>query len=266
MGGREAHPLHPRDLGRRGQEVGQGPPLGVPVGVDGLPQELDLHHPPRGQGAHLRQHIVHGPADLRSARAGDHAIGAAVVAAFDHRHVGPARGLPFPPDAVEGEADGVVADLGVAGARGLSPPQFLQDPRQRPGGPRAQDQVHVGGALEDRPPLLLRHAAADAQDHVRALLLEGLETSQLREHLLRRLLPDGAGVEEHDVGLLGSARGDVSLLGQRARQLLGVVHVHLTAPGGDPVATSGLVRGPARLRHRRRGRARRGGRSPPPPR
>lgn len=53
----------------------------------------------------------------------------------------------------------------------------------------------------------LGHAAADADDHVGALLLELVEFAELGEDLMFGLLPHGAGIEEGDAGLRGALGG-----------------------------------------------------------
>ena len=56
------------------------------------------------------------------------------------------------------------------------------------------------------------------------------------------VLPDGAGVEHHDVRLRVRRRPPVARLLEQAGQPLGVVHVHLAAVGADLVgARAGAV-------------------------
>ena len=65
---------------------------------------------------------------------------------------------------------------------------------------RAEHHVDVGRARDDRLAFLRGDAAANPDDHLRALALERLEAAEVREHLLLGLLPHGAGIEEDDVG------------------------------------------------------------------
>ena len=72
----------------------------------------------------------------------------------------------------------------------------------------AGDEVHPGRALQDLLARDLRHAAGDADDEVRVLLLAPREHAELAEDLGLGLLAHRAGVQEDD------ARA-VSALGRR---------------------------------------------------
>ena len=54
-------PHRPEELGEEGAAPGEVPP----VGVDVLPEQGDLAHPPAGQGPHLVDQVVEGPARPR---------------------------------------------------------------------------------------------------------------------------------------------------------------------------------------------------------
>ena len=77
--------------------------------------------------------------------------------------------------------------------------------------------------------LLLRDAADDGE--LLALLLQPLVVVQPVEDLLLGLIADGAGVVEDQVGLVHGLHLAVALADERARDLLGVMEVHLTAEG-----------------------------------
>ena len=67
------------------------------------------------------------------------------------------------------------------------------------------------------------------------------------ENLLLSLVPDGAGIVENQVGLLDRLHLPIAFLYQRADDLFGIVHIHLTAEGFE---VEGLLRGVLRdLRH-----------------
>ena len=97
---------------------------------------------------------------------------------------------------------------------------------------RAEHQVDVGRALDDRRAFLAGDAAAHADQH--ALGLEVLDAAEVAEHLLLRLLADRAGVEQDQVGLLDVVRRLVALgRVQHVGHLARVVVVHLAAEGAD---------------------------------
>ena len=61
----KAYPANPGNLAHRGQQLGEGQlPFAVVVGVDVLPQQLDLGVTRFGQRARLGQHGSGGPAPL----------------------------------------------------------------------------------------------------------------------------------------------------------------------------------------------------------
>ena len=66
---------------------------------------------------------------------------------------------------------------------------------------RAEHEIDVRRARDDRRAFLARDAAADADQHVRALALQMLHAAEIVEDLLLRFLAHRAGVEEDDVGL-----------------------------------------------------------------
>ena len=68
--------------------------------------------------------------------------------------------------------------------------------RQPVQGLRAEHQVDERRTLDDRFAFLRGDAAADADDDFAALVLQALPHAQLAEHLLLRLLADGAGVDQ----------------------------------------------------------------------
>jgi hypothetical protein len=79
--------------------------------------------------------------------------------------------------------------------------QALHHLRQAVQGLRSEHQIHEGRPRGDPLAFLAGHAAADADDHMGALLLEQPPFAQQREHLLLRLLAHRAGVHQQHVGL-----------------------------------------------------------------
>jgi hypothetical protein len=74
-----------------------------------------------------------------------------------------------------------------------------------------------------------RHAAHDAHHQAGVALLQGLELSELGEDLLLRLLTNGAGVDQDEVGDAHVVRQLVLLLAEQTGHALRVILVHLTA-------------------------------------
>ena len=204
--------------------------VGPAIGVDVLAQQVDLAHALGGELRHFHQHVLERPADLGAAGVGHHAERAVLGAAFHDRHEGGrAFGAGFG-QAVElldlGEADVDLRPvLLAAGADQL---------RQAVQGLRAEHQVHVGRALDDRLALLGRHAAAHADDHVAATGLQRLPAAKLAEDLFLCLLADGAGIDQHHVRFLGVV-GQLQAIGggQHVGHLGRVVLVHLAPVGLD---------------------------------
>jgi hypothetical protein len=230
MAGGEPETGQTRHAGHGLQQVVKGL-APVAIGVDGLPQELQLQgtltHAPPGLGHDLRE----GPMHLPAPGSRDDAEGAAHVAAF---HDGDER-LPSRPGGLASvpEDGGEIVQGGVH--RGPAGPGLAHQARQAPDSPRPQDQVDVRGAPEDLLALLLGHAAGHPDHGLGRVRLEMLDPAQEVEQLLGRLLPDRTGVQEDHVGLGGSRRRPVTLGFQQGRHLLLVLGVHLTAPGLDVV-------------------------------
>ncbi len=86
-------------------------------------------------------------------------------------------------------------------------------------------------ALENLFALLLGHAAQHAESL--ALGLELAEVRQPVKHLLFRLVPDGTGVIEDQIGLFHRFHPAITLLHQRAHHFFRVVDIHLAPEGLD---------------------------------
>jgi len=113
---------------------------------------------------------------------------------------------------------------------------------------RADHDIDGRGAGHDLTPFGLGDAASDGDDCVEALappvLLGQAHAPELRIDLLRRLLPDVAGVEDDEVGLRRILGQRVALPFERLGHALGIVGVHLAAEGLDmELLGQRLVRG-----------------------
>ena len=115
--------------------------------------------------------------------------------------------------------------------------------RQAMQGLRTEHKVHERGALDDRFAFLRGNAAAHADDDLAALVLQALPHAELAEHLLLRLLADGAGVDQDDVGVVRAVGQFQAIAGGKHVGHLGrVVLVHLATVGLDVQLALDLVR------------------------
>src|SRR5690606_22318659 len=130
------------------------------VGVDVLPEQVDLAHALGRQLRHFHDDIVERTADFLAAGVGHHAVTAVLGAAF---HDGDERGRAF--RAWFGQAVELLdfregnVHLRLAGFA-LGADQF----RQAVQGLRAEHQIHIRRTLDDRFAFLRGHAAAHADD------------------------------------------------------------------------------------------------------
>ena len=205
------------------------------VGVDVLAQQGHFLHALVGQRHHVGEHGLEGAGDLLATGVGHHAEAAVFAAAFHDGNEGAAPFLALRRQGVEfldfGEAD---VDLRLARAA-FGADEFGQAVQRL----RPEHHVHVGRALHDGLALLAGHAAAHADDQVRARSLHGPEAAQVGEDLFLCLLADGAGVEQDDVGLFGVV-GQLGVLGlgQEVGHPFAVIRIHL-APEGAQVQFAG---------------------------
>ena len=133
-----------------------------------------------------------------------------------------------------GEHGGVVSHRGI------------EDLRDRPalagcghqvGGPvdvvGAQDHVDVGGPLPHALLVLLGQAAADHDLQVGLRVLARLQVAEGAVQAVVGVLPDAAGVEHDDVGVVLGCRLDQAVVGQQRGDALRVVLVHLAPERAD---------------------------------
>ena len=104
----------------------------------------------------------------------------------------------------------------------LQPDQHL---RQLAVGGRSGDQRHIGSALEDPLPFLLRHAAQ--HDEALARRIKLLVVVQAIEDFLFGFVADGAGVVEDQIGGSFGIHLGVAFMAKRADDFFRVMHVHL---------------------------------------
>jgi hypothetical protein len=125
----------------------------------------------------------------------------------------------------------------VLKAHGADPPSpFLhitQDLRKKVDLSRAEDEIECRHASQQLLSSLLSHATGDAHDHVGVVLLELVKAPHDAVGLLLRFLPDRAGIDQDNVGLLPPLRLLISVLFQQGEHSLGVMLVHLTTEGLD---------------------------------
>ena len=97
----------------------------------------------------------------------------------------------------------------------------------------AEYQIHVAVGLPHpfRHPLLLGHAPAQGHDLFRIFPFRMGQDAQVSKHPLLRVLPDGAGVQNHQVRLPGLLGEGEAHLRQHPHELLAVGHVLLAAEG-----------------------------------
>ena len=96
-------------------------------------------------------------------------------------------------------------------------------------GIRSDHQVHPGHLLEQPRPEPLSHAADDAQHIPRALV--PLQLTHPPDHPLLGVIPHGAGIEQHDIGLGRILGPHVAGAAHDAEHQLGISHVHLATVG-----------------------------------
>src|SRR5699024_8040904 len=83
---------------------------------------------------------------------------------------------------------------------GLVVPGPVQQGRQRADVVGAEDDVHPGGALDDRGAVLLRQAPTDGDLQIGVGQLRRAQLAQVAVELVGGVLTHGARVEDHDVG------------------------------------------------------------------
>ena len=102
---------------------------------------------------------------------------------------------------------------------------------------RADHQIDVPRAADDFLAFRLRDATGDCDHHAAAVprrrLLHLADAADLGIDLLRRFLADVAGIQDDEVGVLGTCGLGEPGGRQRVRHTMGIVDVHLAAEGFD---------------------------------
>ena len=254
-----ADSLDRTDLGQQVCEERTGPPIGIPGGTgDRRPVELaglvaELEREVAAVGVHVlaeEGHLGHAVgrelpnlvddrterlADLVAAHRRHDAERTRVVAPDLDRHPREVAHLATRRERTREQVtvveDGCLEDLGD---RALSPRLF----EQVDGAVhivRPEDDVDVAGLLLDEVTVLLGEAAADHDLQLGPGGLDGLEVPEGAVELVVRVLPNAAGVEHHDVGVVDAVGRHHTVGFEQPRDSLGVVLVHLTPVGADQV-------------------------------
>ncbi len=233
LAGHEAHPVVAVDPVDLREEIGKIIACAeiLAVAVDVLAEQRDLLITCRDQLAHLAHDLLRLAAALAATDVGHDAVRAEVVAAVHDAHP-----CAHAADAVDGDilrdAARLIVDGKDAAALGVGAVQKLGE---APLGLRAEHEIDVAVAAFYlfRHARLLRHAPAQADDLVG---IRRLGVRELAEHPVNgflRVLADGAGVHQHDVGALRIVGEVTAHLAQHSHQPLAVCHVLLTAVGVD---------------------------------
>ena len=96
-------------------------------------------------------------------------------------------------------------------------------------GIRAHHQIHELLLLQQLVPQALGHASQDAHHQTGVLRLVAFEVDQSVADALFGVVSDGAGVEQHQVGVVGVTGGLIPCIGQDAGHDFAVAEIHLTA-------------------------------------
>ncbi len=222
---REPQPADARDRAHRPQQVGEVV-LAVVIRVDRLAKQRHLRRAALDQVARLAQHVGQSPAPLLPARHRNYAERALVIAAALDRDPRRRRARARGEDVLV-VLGGAERGLDAALALARAPHQL----GQLPVAVGARDEVHVRRPLQQAPAQPLRHAPHHAQ-HV-ARPLGALQLADAPQHALLRVIAHRAGVDDHDLRLVGRGRADEPLAQQQPRHQLGVGLVHLAAVGLD---------------------------------
>ena len=250
---READALEPVDLAGGAQQLAERQPVAEldAVGVDVLAEEGDLDRAVVDEQPDLVQDVAGAPVLLLAAQARDDAEGAGVVAADRDRHPAAVDRVALRRERRGEDLERFEdLELGLAVVA-----RALEQARQRPHVVRAEDDVDPWGLVEHGLLVHLREAAADGDLHAVLAALDGCQVPERAVELAGRVVAHRAGVDDHDVGLFAGLGADVARALERARQPLGVVHVHLAAEGAHFVGS----RVAGRVVRGGRGRDERGG-------
>jgi hypothetical protein len=100
----------------------------------------------------------------------------------------------------------------------------------------AADDVEIGYLLQHALPFLLGHAAAYGKDQPGSLLFERFESAEMPVNLTLGPGADGTGIQNNEIGPVGTVDLLISKPLYQVHDLLGIDHIHL-APEGFQVKT-----------------------------
>ena len=241
MAGGIAQPHDALDFGQPPQQFAERPGPSVRafavIGVDVLPDQRDLAHAIVGKPLHVFDDPGDRARDFGAARIGHHAEGAELVAAFLHGHErGDAAGADRGGLWCRQEAE-LVLDRKLRLQRAALLLRAGQQLRQVVIALRPDHDVDGRRAANDLGAFGLRDAAGHRDPHLaalaRSLVLGDPQPPEFGIDLFGGLFADVAGVEDHQVRILGGIGLDKALRRQRVHHALRIVDVHLAAIGLD---------------------------------
>ena len=252
---REPHTFETLDVTAGTQQRGECSPIASqirigerhPVGIHVLAEQGDLDDPFVHQRLHLGEDVSGPAVDLLAAKSRNDAERAGVVATDRDRHPPRIRGLAF---GGQGGRKGFqcIDDLDL-GLRIVA--SAFEQHRQRSEVVCSEHDVDPRGLLQDGAAILLGKTAADSDLHSGTTRLDRCQMREVAVQLVVGVLPDGAGVEDHQVGITIVGCADITGLFEETGNTLGVVDIHLTAVGADLVGAPHGVGVPGlRIRHR----------------
>ena len=201
------------------------------VAVYILPDQHDFLYAGFYQLVGLAHDIVRSTGTLTPAHIGHDAVGAEIVAAVHHRDIRLDIAFTVNRQAL-GQRAGFVFYADDALMVGNSLPQVFGQTIKIS---RAEGHVDKRILLEEllRHFLLLNHAAAHTDEHVRTLFFYFLQPGYIAQCLALGIIADAAGVVQHKIGGSTLRRRLKPHFLQHAGQLFAVVRVHLAAIGDD---------------------------------
>ena len=198
----------------------------VVVRVHRLPQQHHLAEPLLHHLLHLTHHVGQLAAPLRPSRKRHDAVGAAIVAAALY---GDPRLDPL--EATRHHVLVMLLEVEVGGGELLALTRAIEERRQRLIAIRANDQRHMLGLIEHTAAQSLRHTPGDPDDGVG--LHETTQFTKPPDHARFRVLANGTGIDQDDIGTIGRVDGLVPMRGQLAVHEFRIGHVHLATVGLD---------------------------------
>ena len=235
MGGHEADAGNVQPI-QLPQQLGEGISVfrAVAVAVHVLAQQHDFLYAGLPELLRFPEDILHAAGALPAPHIGHDAVGTEIVAAVHDGDVGMPRIQPLHRQPLGDQ----VFLMGNADHPGALLAQAHQHPRQLVQVMGAEGQVDKAVLLQNllRHAGLLHHAAAYADQKPGLFLLQFLQPRHVAQRTAFGVVPDAAGVEQHQIGFGAVFGFGHAHFFQKSRQLFAVVGVHLTAVGHDEVA------------------------------